>query len=180
MGEPNKLFVLSVADQRRISKVAEVESDLPFKGELNVLGDSILAVLSGGRADSLATFAGDSLTKSNDVKLDGAVVAGPWKVGDDLLVKLDNDKLYMFGSDLTPKWTMDSPNVQFAGPPKLVDGQLMLCLKSGKVDFVNPSTGERASGFDLRQPIVGQPVTIGEQMFFSGGDGTVHVINVSR
>ena len=180
VGEPNKLFVLSVADQRRISKVAEVESDLPFKGELNVLGDSILAVLSGGRADSLATFAGDSLTKSNDVKLDGAVVAGPWKVGDDLLVKLDNDKLYMFGSDLTPKWTMDSPNVQFAGPPKLVDGQLMLCLKSGKVDFVNPSTGERASGFDLRQPIVGQPVTIGEQMFFSGGDGTVHVINVSR
>ena len=146
----------------------------------SVLGDSILAVLNGGRVDSLTTFSGERLAKSNSVELDGAVVAGPWKVGDDLLVKLDNDKLYMFGSDLTPKWTLESPNVQFAGPPKLVGGQLMLCLKSGKVDFVNPSTGERASGFDLRQPIVGLPVTIGEQMFFSGGDGTVHVVDVPR
>jgi len=179
-GEPNMLFVLSVAEPRSISKVAEVESDLPFKGELNLFGDSLLAVLSGGQADSLATFSGEPLAKSNDVKLDGAVVAGPWMVGDGLLVKLDNDKLYMFGSDLTAQWTMDSPNVQFAGPPTLVDGNLMLCLKSGKVDFVNPATGERTNGFDLQQPIVGRPVTIGGQMFFSGGDGTVHVIDVPR
>ena len=114
------------------------------------------------------------------MKLDGAVVAGPWMVGDGLLVKLDNDKLYMFGSDLTAQWTMDSPNVQFAGPPTLVDGNIMLCLKSGKVDFVNPATGERTNGFDLQQPIVGRPVTIGGQMSFSGGDGTVHVIDVPR
>jgi len=160
--------------------VAGVESELPFKGELNVLGNSLLAVLAGGQVDSLATFAGEPLAKANNVELDGAVVAGPWKVGDDLLVKLDNDKLYLFGSDLTLKWTMDSPNVQFAGVPKLVDGQLMLCLKSGKVDFVNPATGERSSGFDLRQPIVGLPATIGEQMFFGGSDGTVHVIDVPR
>ena len=75
---------------------------------------------------------------------------------------------------------MDSPNVQFAGSPKLVDGQLMLYHKSGKVDFLNPDTGEQIGGFDLRQPIVGPPVTIGEQMFFSGGDGTVHVVDVPR
>ena len=179
-GEPNKLFVLSVANKKRISQVAEFESDLPFKGELNLFGDSLLAVLNGGQVDSLATFTGEPLTKSNNVELDGTVVAGPWKVGDGLLVKLDNDKLYMFGSDLSPKWSMDSPNVQFAGSPKLVDGQLMLCHKSGKVDFLNPDTGEQIGGFDLRQPIVGPPVTIGEQMFFSGGDGTVHVVDVPR
>ena len=56
----------------------------------------------------------------------------------------------------------------------------MLCLKSGKVDFVNPATGEQTGGFDLGQPIVGQPVTIGEQMFFSGSDGAVHVIDVPQ
>ena len=179
-GEPNKLFVLSVANKRRIAKVAEIESDLPFKGELNLLGDSLLAILGGNQVDSLATFGGQPLTKTNDVELAGAVVAGPWKIGDDLLVKLDNDKLYMFGGDLTAKWTIDSPNVQFAGAPQLVGDSLMICLKSGKVDFVDPDSGARVNGFDLQQPISGLPVSIGNQMFFSGSDGTVHVMDLPR
>ena len=175
-GEPNKLFVLSAADPGRLSKLLELESELPFKGELNLLGDSLLAVLGGNQVDSLATFGGDPLAKQNVVELEGAVVAGPWMVGDNLLVKLDNDKLYSFGSDLTPKWSQESPNVQFATAPEMVDGKLMICLKSGKVDFVNPNTGERESGIDLERPIVNRPLIIGNQMFFSGADGTVNVV----
>ena len=179
-GEPSKLLLLSAANKSRISKVAEVESEQPFKGELNLFGDTVLAVLGGSQVDLLATFSGDSLAKANTVELEGAVVAGPWIVGDDVLVKLDNDKLYMFGSDLTGKWVQDSPNVQFAGVPELVGDQLLLCYKSGKVDFVNPATGERTNGFDLQQPIVNRPLTVGNQMYFSGADGTVHVVDLSR
>jgi len=178
-GEPNKLFILSVADNKRISQVSEVESEVPFKGELNLLGDSLLGVLGGSQVDSLATFAGAPLAQQSIAELDGAVVAGPWLVGDDLLVKLDNDKLYMFGSDLSPKWNQVSPNVQFASAPEIVNGNLMVCLKSGKVDFFNPGTGERVAGFDLQRPIVNRPLTIGNQMFFSGSDGTVHVVDLS-
>ena len=179
-GEPNKLFVLSVADEGRISQLLEFESELPFKGELNLLGDSLLGVLGGSKTDSLATYGGDPLAQQSVVELDGAVVAGPWMVDDNLLVKLDNDKLYMFGSDLTPKWSQNSPNVQFATAPEMVDGKLMICLKSGKVDFVNPNSGERESGFDLKRPIVNRPLTIGSQMFFSGADGTVYVVDQSQ
>ncbi len=179
-GESNKLFVLSAENKRTISKLSEFESDVPFKGELNLFGDSILAVLGGDQVDTLATFAGQPLNKTGEVELAGAVVAGPWMVGEDLLVKLDNDKLYMFAKDLTRKWVQDSPNIQFAGAPKIADGKLMLCLKSGKVDFVNPATGERNGGFDLQQPIVSHPVTIGNEMYFSGADGTVHVLDRSQ
>ena len=180
VGEPNKLFVLSVANKRTISKVAEYESDMPFKGELNRIGDSLLAVVGGEQVDSLVMLAGQSLDKAKEVELDGAVVAGPWIVGQDVLVKLDNDKLYMFGSDLTRKWGQDSPNVQFAGAPEMVDGKLTLYLKSGKVNFINPTTGESFGGFDLQQPIVSPPVTVGNEMFFSGTDGTVHVVDRSQ
>ena len=179
-GEPNKLFVLSVADENRISPLLEFESELPFKGELNLLGDSLLGVLGGRKVDSLATFGGDPLAQQNVVELEGAVVAGPWMVDDNLLVKLDNDKLYMFGSDLALKWSQDSPNVQFATAPEMVDGKLMLCVKSGKVDFVNPETGEREFGFDLNRPVVNRPLTIGSQMFFSGADGTVYVVDQAQ
>ena len=180
VGEPNKLFVLSVANDRKISKLLEFQSELPFKGELNLLNDSLLGVMGGRQADSLATFGGDPLVQQSVVELDGAVIAGPWMVEDNLLVKLDNDKLYMFGSDLSGKWSQDSPNVQFATAPTMVDGKLMICLKSGKVDFLNPSTGERESGFDLQRPIVNRPLTLGNQIFFSGADGTVYVVDLKQ
>ena len=179
-GESNLLFVLSLADKKKIAKVLEFKSELPFKGELNLLGDSLLGVLGGSEIDSLATFAGDPLVQENVVELEGAVVAGPWLVGDDLLVKLDNDKLYMFGSDLTGKWSQDSPNVQFASAPEIKDGRLMICLKSGKVDFLDPGTGERVDGFDLQRPVVNRPLTIGNEMYFSGSDGTVYVVDLSQ
>ena len=176
-GEPNKLFVLSVA-KNRISQLLEYESELPFKGELNKFGgDSLLGVLGGSQGDALATFGGDPLVQQSVVELEGSVVAGPWIVGEDVLIKLDDDKLYMFGSDLAPKWSQGSPNVQFAGAPEMVDGSLMICLKSGKVDFLNPGSGERVAGFDLQRPIVNRPLTIGNKMYFSGSDGTVHVVD---
>ena len=178
-GEPNKLFVVSVSENK-LSMALEFESELPFKGELNLLNDSLLVVLGGRQVDSLATIGGDPLAQQNVVELDGAVVAGPWMVDGELLVKLDNDKLYMFGSDLSPKWSQDSPNVQFATAPEMVDGKLMICLKSGKVDFMNPSTGERESGFDLERPIVNRPLVIGNQMFFSGADGVVYVVDLDQ
>ena len=179
-GESNKLYILSLANKSRISKLLEYQSELPFKGVLNQLDDSLLGVLDGSQVDSLATFAGDPLKQQSIVELEGSVVAGPWKVGDDLLVKLDNDKLYLLGSDLSAKWSLDSPNVQFASAPELIDGRLMLCLKSGKVDFLNPSTGDREAGFDLQRPIVHRPLKNGNQMFFSGSDGTVHVVDLRQ
>ena len=179
-GEANKLFVLSVAETSKIEKLLEFESELPFKGELNQVGDSLLGVLGGRQTDSLAMLGGDPLAQQNVVELEGAVVAGPWMVGDELLVKLDNDKIYMFGSDLTPKWSQASPNVQYASAPEMVDGSLMVSLKSGKVDFLNPGTGERVSGFDLQRPIVNRPLKVGNQMFFSGSDGTVHTVDLSQ
>ena len=62
----------------------------------------------------------------------------------------------------------------------MVNGKLALYLKSGKVNFINPTTGESFGGFDLQQPIVSPPVTVGNEMFFSGSDGTVHVVDRSQ
>jgi hypothetical protein len=177
--EPNKLYVLSTEQKRKISLASELESDLPFKGELNVFEGQIVAVLAGEAGDVLATFGSEPLAQTSKQELGAAVVGGPWKVGESLLVKLDNDKLSLIGDDLTSRWAIDVPNVKLAAAPEVVKGQLMMCFESGLVQFLNPETGEVTGGFDVGQPIVNRPLMTDSQMFFSGADGTVHVVNLA-
>lgn len=177
--EPNKLFILSTQEQRKISLVGELESEFPFKGELNVIGDQVVAVLAGQVGDTLATFGGEPLAQTGQNELSAAVVGGPWKVGDDLLLKLDNDKLSLVGSNLEARWAADFPNVQMAAPPEIIDGQMMICFKSGAVLFLNPTDGQVQRRLDVGQPIVNRPLITDSQIFFSGADGTVHVVNLT-
>ena len=177
--EPNKLFVLSTQDARKISLISELESEFPFKGELSVANGQVVAVSAGKNGDTLATFGGDPLTQTAQNNLNAAVVGGPWKVGDNFLVKLDNDKLSLIDSDLQARWSAGFPNVQMAADPEVVDGQIMLCFKSGQVMFLNPNDGQIERRFDVGQPIVNRPLMTDSQMIFSGSDGTVHIVNLA-
>jgi outer membrane protein assembly factor BamB len=178
-GETSKLFLLSTSNKSRIEPVSELVSEAPFKGELLRLGDGILAVVAG-KVDQLILIGGNPLAKQRTVDLAGTLVAGPWKIDNGIVVKLDDDKLYCFSDDLAAKWSIAVPNDRLAAEPQAFGDQLMLCFQSGAVGFVDPATGQSTGGFDVGQPVVHRPTRDGQKLYFSGTDGTVHVVDLDN
>ena len=104
--------------------------------------------------------------------------AGPWTAGDSVLLKLDNDLLVCLDADLNEKWSLQIPNDRMACAPYEEGGGLKVVFQSGKVWSIDPAGGEVKQRFDLEQPIVGRPIKSGNNTFFGGFDGTIHVTDM--
>ncbi|MDG2186344.1 MAG: hypothetical protein P8K79_11760, partial [Mariniblastus sp.] len=102
--------------------------------------------------------------------------AGPWIAGDAVLLKLDDDQLLSLDADLNQKWSLPIPNDRLACPPFEEGGVLNVVFQSGKMWLIDAASGEVKERFDLGEPIVGRPFKSGGNTYFSGFDGTIHVI----
>ena len=78
-------------------------------------------------------------------------------------------------ADLNEKWSIQIPNVRLACAPYIEGGGLNVVFQSGKMWLVDAGNGEVKGRFDLGQPIVGRPLKSGNNTFFGGFDGTIHV-----
>ena len=56
---------------------------------------------------------------------------------------------------------------------------MALVLQSGRIIFIDDETGKETDVIDLGQPIVHAPTFANGKVYFSGMDGTVHVLNAS-
>ena len=177
---PGTLFVLDVEAGRSIRSAGELASAGTYVGSLSHQGTTVFAAERTEAGDFLVSVDSESMQK-NKAPVEGKIVAGPWAVGDGVLVQLDSDQLaYFGGSDLNQRWKRPIANEQFAASPQIFGGQMALMFKRGLVMFLNPQTGEENEGqrIDLRQPIASGPTFINGKGYFPGLDGTVHVINV--
>ena len=107
-------------------------------------------------------------------------MGGPWILEQGILLKMDNDQLVMWGTDLSMNWSITVANDLFAGVPSSPEYRLsiLLAFRRGKLMLVEPSSGEIVSEFELGQPIIHQPLRDGQLMYFCGLDGTVHVADL--
>ena len=89
---------------------------------------------------------------------------------------LDSDQVVLFDESLNQKWVRNVSSERFACPPQVISGRLALILQSGKVLFLD-ADGKDVDQMDLGQPIVHAPTFADGKVFFSGMDGTVHVLS---
>ena len=180
-GSSSAIYILSVANPGLVTEVAKLVSDAPFRSRLVNNGKNIFTVIAKDGGDNLAALSASApIAIQQTAELDGELVAGPWLTDAGILVQLDNDKLYCFGADLAKKWSILMPNEKLACEPQDVNDQVMITLSSGAVVILNSQTGDLVSKFDLGQPIIHEPFRTGQQMYASGRDGTIHVIDLSK
>ncbi len=180
-GSNSALYILDAANPSLIKEIAALQSEAPFRSRLVNDGNRIFGVITKDGGDQLAAISKSAPVEIKQlVELDGDLVAGPWLTEAGILVQTDNDELYCFGTDLSPKWSLKLENDQMACDPQSVSSQLMLTLGSGKIMLIDPSSGKLIRDFDLGQPIIHEPYRTAEQMFIAGRDGTVHVIDLSQ
>ena len=180
-GSSSALYILDTTNPRLVSKVASLQTDAPFRSRLVNDGQNIFAVMAKEGGDHLAAITkSDPITVQQSVELAGELVAGPWKTDAGILLQLDNDKLYCFGTDLSKKWAVAIPNDKMACEPQSVNSQPMITFSSGVVKLLDPTSGDTVREFDIGQPIIHKPYLNGEQMYVSGRDGTVHIVDLSK
>ena len=172
----SSLYVLNIEKARSINSNGSLESNGNYVGRLATSKGAIFAADRVDEADSIVKL-NDSAQELERVTLNGLVVDGPWTVGGGVVVHLDSDQLVLFDESLQQKWVYNASNNRLACPPQLIRNQLALVLQNGTINFLDLASGEEASKTELGQPIVHAPTFADGKIFFSGMDGTVHVLS---
>ena len=170
------LYVLKVEQGRSVKSVGSLASAGQFVGKLASDGESVFAADRVGGEDSIVKIDGSG-NEQGRVKLGGLVVDGPWATSFGVALMLDSDQLALLDDSLATRWTYDMNNVRLACAPLEIGGQLAVVRQNGNISFLDPASGkEQANGLQLGQPIVHRPTFADGKVFFSGIDGTVHVL----
>ena len=88
--------------------------------------------------------------------------------------------LLLADQGLKIQWSLEIPNDQFAGAPENLGSQILLTFRSGNLIVIEPSSGKQVNSYALGQPIIHRPTRVGEKMYVSGMDGTVHFVDLNR
>jgi outer membrane protein assembly factor BamB len=184
-GEADKqdgsLYLLDISDRKRMAEADSFKSSKPFKSKLVADEGQVYAVTKGADADQLVAFSvATKLAESGKLELPGRVVDGPWLVESGLLLKLDNDQLVSVGRDLSIRWSVAIANEQLAADPENLGSQILFTFRNGNLLVLEPSSGKTVSQYALRQPVIHRPARAGENMYFSGMDGTIHKIDLNK
>ncbi len=176
-GTPSILYKLSL-EGRTVKKTAELSLATPMVSPLQYREGKAFVVTSDGDTDMIAALSvEDAPSIDAQQKMDDRYVAGPWLVGDLLLVQTDQDELVSFDLNLQRKWAVKIGNVRLAGPPMLLDQNILVTTNNGMIVALSPTDGSRSGAGNLQQPLAKPPVISGDSLWIPGSDGTVHLIN---
>jgi hypothetical protein len=179
--EQGTIYLLNLENRDKIRKLGSYQASGPFKSRLVNSGQQVFGIVQGNNNDQLVRLSiGGELALEQTLELPGRVVEGPWLLDSGLLLKMDNDQLLLSGLDLNIQWSMEIPNDQFAGTPENLGSQILLSFRSGNLIVVEPSSGKKVNTYSLGQPIIHQPTRVGEKMYLSGMDGTVHIVDLNQ
>jgi len=176
---PSKLYMVSL-EGRAVSKTAELALETQIISPMQYLDGTIFGVTSDGTTDNLTTWSlGEQPSADAKQQMDDRYVAGPWLVGDLLLLQTDRDELVSYDLTLQRKWAVKLGNVRLAGPPVLLGQNILLTINNGMLIALSPEDGAQTRSSSLQQPLAKQPVMSGGSLWIPGSDGTVHLIDAS-
>ena len=172
------LHMINTSSPTRLVEAASWPATGQFASGPVLFNDSIYAVVRDGGQDSVVALSiGDSIAVRDTASLDAKCVGGPWVVGDRLMMLLDNDQLVSLAAPMSPEWSIGIPNQNFAFPPTVTGGQIMLGFQNGLLVWLDPASGKATNQKELGQPIKGTPLLWKNKLYFGGLDGTVHEVD---
>jgi outer membrane protein assembly factor BamB len=118
------------------------------------------------------------LQVATTTELPAAATAGPWGVGNRVLVETGQKQLLCLdlANDLKVIWTIDTGGHSVAGSPLAVDDRLLVAFDNGRVLVVNLADGTTGRSVDLGQPLALGPRTYGKKILVTSIDGTLYRI----
>jgi outer membrane protein assembly factor BamB len=101
-----------------------------------------------------------------------AVVFGPKRVGDMLLLATDRQKLVSIGSDGSIRWQVPLDG-NLAGSPIESAGTLIAATRDGLLLRLAADSGKELARVDLGEPLLGSPVVAGSDVLVATADGVL-------
>ncbi|MFP6766630.1 MAG: PQQ-binding-like beta-propeller repeat protein [Planctomycetaceae bacterium] len=124
----------------------------------------------------IQVLGGSDLQVVAETSLAAVATAGPWAVGNRLLVESGRKQLLCFdlADNLKQLWSIDTQDHSVIGKPLEIGGRLIVALHHGQVLAVDPSTGQVSKTLMLGQPLSLGPRAFGKKLLVTSIDGTLY------
>jgi len=155
--------------------ISKIKLGTPLDRDLLVHRGQVVLATSDRKLQLLG--AADLQVVAN-VDLPAAATAGPWAVGNRVLVETGRKQLMCLdpADNLKVLWTSEINGHSVAGSPLSVDGRLMIAFDDGRVVVVNSADGQVGRSVELGQPVALGPRAYGKKILVSSIDGTLYRI----
>ena len=177
-----QVFLIDASNQTVLKQVGEMATEGGVKSDLVAASDRVFAVVAGKPTDKLISIMASKsgLQAGASADLGGLALAGPWVIGSDVLVRKGDNSLACFDANLNAKWSVDLGAGMLGEDPMLADGAIRLVFSDGRLQRLDPGTGQVVAEQDLGQPVIFGPVKSGSGTVFAGRDGTIHNAELSN
>jgi outer membrane protein assembly factor BamB len=177
LGDHQKtLYLLDGSDRKVLREAGRTEVDGELVSSIAGKENSAFVVADvAGNQTLLKLEVNDKVQVSGTTKLDGQVVAGPWLVGDNLFLLLDDGQLHVFNLQGESLWKLDVSNQQVAGISAR-GGGWDIALVTGRILRVD-AAGAIQKTIEIGQPIRLAPVQAMGRVIVCAADGTLLVLN---
>lgn len=170
------IYLIDASDKNVLKQVGELAAEGMVKSQLAAGSSQAFAVVAGNPTDNLISIAAgqNGLQPGASVDLGGLMLAGPWVVGDDVLVRMGDNSLISFDSNLSRKWSIDLGPGMLGEEPSLAAGNIKLIFSDGRIRQLDPAAGSIVGELDLGQPVAHRPIATDSGVLYTGLDGTIH------
>ncbi len=168
------LYRLGVDAAIRLRALQPLET--PLRPAMVVLQETLFAAAESTDTDRLRTFHTETLDAVTSYPLPGRVSWGPYSVNDSLLMRLDDGPLVAYSQQGQPLFDVALPAGKLIDGVTLANGgQVIVCGEAGWMVAFAADSGRASETVDLKQPLSGLPVVVGDQLLIPGREGTVYV-----
>jgi outer membrane protein assembly factor BamB len=132
------------------------------------------AVVGFAPSGKVLTLTLPDLTPGVATDLAGAqVAAGPWIVGDSILLTTTAGELVSLSPAGERQWQQSLATGSLAGSPSAAGEKLVIAGKAGVIELRAAATGELVQSLDAGQPLLGSPLALGKQLWVPAMSGQI-------
>ncbi len=157
-----------------LSALVDVELSEPLSSRLTAIGRTVVGVDAKNR---LTAFELPELRQTMQADLGAKCVWGPQTVGDLVLVATEDAQLAGYDAMLRQVWKVPLPQGIPVGDLLVDSGSLVFASRRGIVWRVAAEDGQTRGSVETGQPLVSEPIRVGDRLVVCSADGCLHWID---
>jgi hypothetical protein len=172
-----KVYLVALVDKPQPHLEEVKQGDVgphPIESPLVVLGDSALAVAGGTH---LLRFKIPTMETAGETNLPAPLEAGPYRMGDSLLLVTADDKLVALSAAGEVKWQAPIQQGPLAGPPLVLPDGILLAYRKGIIERRSTTDGKPLATLNVEQPLATGPIAFMQHLVATAADGTLLVVD---
>jgi outer membrane protein assembly factor BamB len=176
--EKQNVFLLDASQRGSLTQIDTISIDSTIVSPFAANDDAGFAVAELNGKTSLRKFSFASpLTQMANVELPARLVAGPFLVNNNLVVHLDDGRIYGWSMDCEPLWNLPIPNERIGNVFEMPGtSSTFVLLERGAVLNLD-QTGNITKTIELGQPVRHLPVFVDDKVYFTSANGAVLVVD---